>query len=126
MSTVTEPAAPSIRGIRYPLTVSNGNLATSTDFALKTQQIRSVLDTRYYERVMRASYGMDDFVLSVINPGIVNSSIQASIRQNVDGLTSLQVSGNWESQGDEGVYKVYIEFAVDGVPQPPISLRLAN
>ena len=126
MSTVTEPAAPSIRGIRYPLTVSNGNLATSTDFALKTQQIRSVLDTRYYERVMRASYGMDDFVLSVINPGIVNSSIQASIRQNVDGLTSLQVSGDWESQGDEGVYKVYIEFAVDGVPQPPISLRLAN
>lgn len=126
MSTVTEPAAPSIRGIRYPLTVSNGNLATSTDFALKTQQIRSVLDTRYYERVMRASYGMDDFVLSVINPGIVNSSIQASIRQNVDGLTSLQVSGDWESQGDEGVYKVYIEFAVNGVPQPPISLRLAN
>lgn len=126
MSTVTEPAAPSIRGIRYPLTVTNGNLATSTDFALKTQQIRSVLDTRYYERVMRASYGMDDFVLSVINPGIVNSSIQASIRQNVDGLTSLQVSGDWESQGDEGVYKVYIEFAVNGVPQPPISLRLAN
>jgi len=126
MSTLTEPAAPSIRGIRYPLTVSNGNLATSTDFALKTQQIRSVLDTRYYERVMRASYGTDDFVLSVINPGVINSSIQASIRQNVDGLTSLQVSGDWESQGEEGVYKVYIEFAVDGVPQPPISLRLAN
>jgi phage baseplate assembly protein W len=106
--------------------VSNGNLATSTDFALKTQQIRSVLDTRYYERVMRANYGIDDFVLSVMNPGVINSTIQAAIRQNVDGLTSLQVSGDWESQGDEGVYRVYIEFAVDGVPQPPISLQLAN
>ena len=126
MSTVTEPAAPSIRGILYPLTVSNGNLATSTDFALKTQQIRSVLDTRYYERVMRANIGVDEFVLSVINPGIVNSSIQASITQNVEGLTSLQVSGDWETAGDNGVYRVYIEFSVNGVPQPPMSLRLAN
>lgn len=126
MSTVTEPLAPSIRGIRYPLTVENGNLATSTDFALKAGQIRSVLDTRYYERVMRAGYGTDDFVLSVINPGLINSSIQTSIRQNVDGLTSLQVSGQWEVEGDDGVYRVLVEYGVDGVPQPSISFALAN
>ena len=126
MSTLTEPASPSIRGIRYPLAVSNGNLAVSTDYALKTQQIRSVLDTRYYERVMRANYGSDDFVLEVINPGVINSSIQTSIRQNVDGLTSLQVSGEWEIEGEDGVYKVLIDFAVDGVPQPSIQFRLAN
>jgi hypothetical protein len=126
MGTVTEPLAPSIRGIRYPLTVENGNLATSTDYALKAQQIRSVLDTRYYERVMRASYGTDDFVLSIINPGLINSSIQTSIRQNVDGLSSLQVSGEWEYEGDDGVYRVLIEYACDGVPQPPIRFGLAN
>lgn len=126
MSIVTEPLAPSIRGIRYPLAVENGNLATSTDFALKAEQIRSVLDTRYYERVMRAGYGTDDFVLSVINPGLINSSIQTSIRQNVDGLTSLQVSGQWEVEGDDGVYRVLVEYGVDGVPQPPISFALAN
>lgn len=126
MSTVTEPLAPSIRGIRYPLAVENGNLAVSTDYALKSQQIRSVLDTRYYERVMRANYGTDDFVLSIISPGLINSSIQTSIRQNVDGLTALQVSGQWETEGDDGVYRVLVEYAVDGVPQPPIRFALAN
>ena len=96
--------SPSIRGISYPLRVDNGNLATSTDYALITQQIRSVVETRYYERVMRAEYGIGDYVLEILDPGLINSAIQYSISQNVQGLSDLSVTGDWRSDGDNGLY----------------------
>jgi hypothetical protein len=126
MSTSPEVLSPSIRGLSYPLKVTNGGLATSTDYSLVSQQIRSVLETRYYERVMRATYGIDDFVLGILDPNQVNSSIQYSIKQNVTGLTSLTVKGDWLTNGEDGLYKVYIEYAVNGVPQPALQFALAN
>lgn len=123
---VTEPLSPSIRGLAYPLRIENGNLATSTDYALITQQIRSVVETRYYERVMRANYGVADNILNVMDPGQINSEFQASISANVSGLTALNVNGDWITQGDDGVYRVYIVYAVNGVPQPPMQFTLAN
>jgi hypothetical protein len=116
----------SIRGISYPLTVDNGNLATSTDYALITQQIRSVVETRYYERVMIADYGIGDYVLEVLDPGQINSAIQYSILQNVDGLTELSVTGDWQTGGDDGLYTVFIQYAINGAPQPPLNFTLAN
>ena len=118
--------SPSIRGITYPLTVDNGNLATSTDYTLVTQQIRSVVETRYFERVMRAEYGIGDYVLEVLDPGQINSAIQFSILQNVAGLTELSVSGDWQTTGDDGIYRVFIVYSVNGVPQPPLRFALAN
>ena len=118
--------SPSIRGITYPLTVSNGNLATSTDYSLTTQQIRSVVETRYFERVMRAEYGIGDYVLEILDPGQINSAIQFSILQNVDGITDLSVTGDWQTAGDDGVYRVFIVYSVNGVPQPPLQFALAN
>jgi hypothetical protein len=118
--------SPSVRGLTYPLTVTNGNLATSTDYDLVTQQIRSVLETRYYERVMRASYGIGDYVLEVLDPGQINSAIQYSILQNVEGLSELSVQGDWISEGEDGVYKVVINYAVNGATQAPLNYTLAN
>jgi hypothetical protein len=118
--------SPNIRGISYPLTVLNGNLATSTDYALVTQQIRSVVETRYFERVMRAEYGIGDYVLEVLDPGQINSAIQYSILQNVAGLTNLSVTGDWSLSGDDGLYIIFIEYAVNNVPQPPLNFTLAN
>ena len=126
MSAAPEVLSPTIRGLKYPLQVVNGNLATDTDYALVTQQIRSVIETRHFERVMRATYGIDDFVLSVLDPSQVNSSIQYSIKQNVPTLSSLVVSGNWITKGEDGIYNVFIEYGVNGVPQPPLSFALAN
>lgn len=125
---MSEPTimSPTIRGISYPLAVANGNLATSTDYALVTQQIRSVLETRYYERVMRASYGIGDYVLEVLDPGQINSAIQYSILQNVEGLSELSVQGDWITGGDDGVYKVVINYAVNGAIQAPLNYTLAN
>jgi hypothetical protein len=118
--------SPSVRGLTYPLTTINGNLATSTDYDLVTQQIRSVLETRYYERVLRASYGIGDYVLEVLDPGQVNSAIQYSILQNVEGLSELSVQGDWITGGDDGVYKVVINYAVNGATQAPLNYTLAN
>jgi hypothetical protein len=118
--------SPSIRGITYPLTVENGNLTTSVDYALTTQQIRSVVETRYFERVMRAEYGIGDYVLEIIDPGQINSAIQFSILQNVAGITDLSVTGDWQTAGDDGIYRVFIIYSVNGVPQPPLQFALAN
>ena len=118
--------SPSIRGISYPLRVDNGNLATSTDYALITQQIRSVVETRYYERVMRAEYGIGDYVLEILDPGLINSAIQYSILQNVQGLSDLSVTGNWRSDGDNGLYRIFIQYEVNGILQPPLNFTLAN
>ena len=126
MSVTPDILSASIRGIRYPLTIQNGNLATSADYALVSEQIRSVLECRYYERVMRATYGIDDFILEVMDPSQVNSSIQYSIKQNVAGLTSLNVTGDWKTNGEDGLYRVFIEYGVNGVPQPPLQFALAN
>jgi phage baseplate assembly protein W len=125
---MSSPQTPStsIRGLTYPLTIVNGNLAVSTDYSLITQQIRSVVETRFYERVMRADYGVGDHTLDVINPGLINSEFQTSIAAYVKNLTSLTVQGDWVSQGDNGVYTVYILYSINGVPQAPINFSLSN
>jgi len=118
--------SPSIRGLTYPLTVANGNLATSTDYSLVTQHIRSVLETRYYERVLRAEYGIGNYVLEILDPGQINSAIQYSILQNVEGLSELSVLGDWVSEGEDGIYKIVINYAINGAIQAPLNFTLAN
>jgi hypothetical protein len=118
--------SPTLRGLTYPLTVANGNLATSTDYSLVTQHIRSVLETRYYERVLRAEYGIGNYVLEILDPGQINSAIQYSILQNVEGLSELSVLGDWVSEGEDGVYKIIINYAINGAIQAPLNFTLAN
>ena len=108
------------------MTVDNGNLATSTDYALVSQHIRSVIETRYYERVMLANYGIGDYILDTIDPGLINSAIETSINQNVNNITGVDVTGDWISNGDNGLYRIFISYYVNGVPQPPINFTLAN
>jgi hypothetical protein len=124
--TVPQLSFSTIRGISYPLRIENGNLAVSTDYSLKAQQIRSVIETRFFERVMRADYGVGDHTLEVMNPGQINSEFQTSIAKEVEGLTSLAVSGDWITGGDDGVYRVFIVYSVDGIPQPPVNFSLSN
>jgi hypothetical protein len=117
---------PSIRGLSYPLRVVNGNLSTSTNFDLKSQEIRSVVETRFFERVMRADYGVGDYTLEIIDPNQINSDFRSSIEANVQGLTALSVQGDWLTSGEDGIYKVYVLYEVGGVPQPPLDFSLGN
>jgi hypothetical protein len=124
--TVPQTLSPAIRGLSYPLRIVNGNLSTSTDYELKTQEIRSIVETRFFERVMRADYGVGDHTLDVIDPGQINSEFQNSIQAYVSGLTSLVVKGDWITSGEDGIYKVYIIYQLNGVPQPPLEFSLSN
>ena len=120
-----QPPSPSVRGIAYPLSIVNGNLAVKTDYELKAQEIRSVIETRFFERVMRADYGVGDHTLDVMNPGQINSEFQTSIMAQVDGLSSLSVTGDWLSSGEDGLYRIFITYSVNGTPQPLLNFSLA-
>jgi hypothetical protein len=61
-----------------------------------------------------------------LDPGQINSAIQYSILQNVDGLSELSVQGDWVTEGDDGVYKIVINYAIDGAMQAPLNFTLAN
>lgn len=124
MSGLSEPLVSSIRGLTYPLTVQNGNLSTSVDFSLVAQHVRSVVDTRFFERVMRADYGMEDFTLSVLNPDQINASIRVAIEMNVPEVNAVSVYGEWITEGDNGLYVVEVNYTTNGVPQPPLQFAL--
>jgi hypothetical protein len=75
---------------------------------------------------MRAEYGIGDYVLEILDPGQINSAIQYSILQNVAGLSDLSVTGDWRTGGDDGLYRVFIQYSINGQPQPPLNFTLAN
>lgn len=113
------------RGLTYPLEVDiNGQLKTSTDYNLVREHILSVLDTRPYERALRADYGLPDLIFEVINPILINSRISKAILDEVTELSDLEVDGEWRNTGEEGIYQVKITYFVNGIPQPPISFAL--
>lgn len=114
----------SVRGLKYPLEVVDGNLAISTDLVSIEDQIISVLETIPFERVMRANYGFDPGIFDTLEPNAINSRIYEQIIQEVPLVTALEVTGNI-SNADGGLYQVTIKYAVDGIPQPPLELSLS-
>jgi hypothetical protein len=117
---------PQTRGITYPLKVVNGNLSVSTDANLKSQEIRSVLETRFYERIMRADFGVADKTLDIIDPAQINSDLQRAISTNVLGLSSLEVKGDWESGGEDGIYRVKVIYSTPEFGSQVLQFALAN
>jgi hypothetical protein len=118
------PLQPKIRGLTYPLTIKNGGLATSVDFDLVREHVLSVVETRWYERVMRANYGTEDFIFEVLKPALINAQFQQAIEQNVTEVESVNVNGDW-SRSDSGLYRIIITYYVNGVLQPPLSFTLS-
>lgn len=112
-----------IRGLAYPLQVSNGGLQLAEDESIVEQQIISVLETRPFERIMRADYGLPDNVFETINPAAINSKISEAILEQVGGISDLSVDGAWTG-GDNGIYAVTITYSVRGALQPPLTLSL--
>lgn len=118
------PLQPKIQGISYPLKISNGSLALSQDLTLVGEHVISVLETRWFERVMRASYGTDDMIFEVLKPAVINSMLQNAILENVEEVSACTVTGSWISS-DSGKYDVTITYYVNGVPQPPLNFVLS-
>jgi hypothetical protein len=118
------PLQPKIRGLTYPLSLSNGGLSLSSDFDLISQHVLSVVETRWYERVMRANYGTDDYIFQVLKPALINSQFQLAVEQNVPEVEAVSVVGDWTGS-DSGLYRIIITYYVNGVPQPPLSFTLS-
>jgi hypothetical protein len=113
-----------IRGLTYPLSVKNGQLSVSRDAKLVEEHVLSVLETRPFERVLRADYGLKDQIFNTINPQDINSLIILSIQENVPEVKDLEISGNWERRADEGIYNIKLSYKINSVPQPPLNLSL--
>jgi hypothetical protein len=111
------------RGITYPLTVVNGQLGYSEDLALVEEHIISVLETRPYERVMRATYGFDPKIFDTLEPNAINARIYKAVTSEVQEVEDLDVQGSVNTE-EEGMYQVTLYYKVQGIPAPPLTLSL--
>jgi hypothetical protein len=75
---------------------------------------------------MRANYGIGDYILDTLEPGLINSAIETSINENVAEVSGVDVKGDWITNGDNGLYRIAITYSVNGVPQPQLNFTLAN
>lgn len=114
----------SIRGLAYPLQTSNGNLAISEDTGSYEDQIMSSLETRPFERVMRADYGFDPGIFDTMEPNAINARIYNAITEQVQGLSSVEVIGNITT-ADAGLYSAVVKYSIRGIPQPPLTISLS-
>lgn len=111
------------RGLTYPLTIVNGQLGYSEDLALVEEHIISVLETRPYERVMRATYGFDPKIFDTMEPNAINARIYKAVTEEVSEVEELDVKGNVDTT-EEGLYQVTLYYKVRGIPAPPLTLSL--
>lgn len=111
------------RGLTYPLQANNGTLLLSQDFGLVREHILSVIETRPYERVLNADYGLSDLVFETIDPDLINARIAKAIYEEVEEVSDVEVLGN-TAGADNGVYSVTIRYRVNGLPQAPINFQL--
>jgi len=112
-----------IRGLSYPLEIKNGSLRVIEDEEIVEQQIISVIETRPFERVMRADYGLIPGTFDTITPAAIDSKISEAISEQVGGISDLSVKGSW-TNSENGEYTVEILYTVDGEFQPPLTLSL--
>ena len=118
---MTQPTQ--IRGLQYPLQIDkSGNLLLASDLAIVEQNIISVLETRPFERVMRATYGFDPGIFDTLEPNAINAHVAVAIQQAVPEVTNLDVDGAINAA--ESTYAVTLRYGVNGIPAPPLDLTL--
>jgi phage baseplate assembly protein W len=112
-----------IRGISYPLNITNGSLQLSYDIETIRDAIFSVLETRPTERVWRADFGTPDFIFeSIQNPEIVVSRIKVVLEEQISGV-EFEVKGNIQ---EDGAMQVQIYWQINGTLQTPIDFELTG
>jgi phage baseplate assembly protein W len=116
-------ATTQVRGLQYPLQIdSRGQLILTQDLAIVEQNIISVLETRPFERVMRATYGFDPGIFDTMEPTAISAHIAAAVEQEVPAVTNLEVDG--QVNAAESTFQVTLRYGVNGIPAPPLDLTL--
>ena len=113
-----------VRGFAYPLQLnSKGQPVLAEDLSVVEQNIVSVLETRPFERVMRADYGFEPGIFDTMEPTAINARIWLAVTTYVQSVTDLTVDGG-VSNADNGVYNVSLKYQVNGTEAPPLNLSL--
>jgi phage baseplate assembly protein W len=112
------------RGLKYPLEVRNGQLVTVNDVKITEQNILEVLETRPTERAMRVDYGFDPKIFNTLEPNAINARIARAVNTYVPSVSELEVTGNMNNL-DSGTYQVTLEYKVNGIPAPPLTINLS-
>ena len=113
-----------VRGFAYPLQLdSTGHVILAEDVSVVEQNIISVLETRPFERVMRADYGFDPGIFDTMEPTAINARIWRTVTKYCPAVTDLTVDGGL-ANGDNGTYNVLIKYQVNGTAAPPLNLSL--
>ena len=113
-----------VRGFAYPIQLdANGQIELAEDVSVVEQNIISVLETRPFERVMRADYGFDPGIFDTMEPTAINARIWRAVTTYCPAVTDLTVDGGISS-ADNGVYNVLIKYQVNGTQAPPLNLSL--
>jgi hypothetical protein len=113
-----------VRGLAYPLQLgADGRLVLAEDLSTVEQNIISVLETRPFERVMRADYGFDPRIFDVMEPTAINARIWLAVTTYCPAVEDLTVEGGI-ALADSGVYNCRLTYVVNGVAAPPLNLSL--
>ena len=113
-----------VRSFAYPLQLDlKGRLVLAEDVSVVEQNIISALETRPFERVMRADYGFDPSIFDTMEPTAINARIWLTVTTYCPTVTDLTVDGGI-SNADNGVYNALLKYKVNGTPAPPLNLSL--
>ena len=113
-----------VRSFAYPLQLNDkGQPMLAEDVSVVEQNIISVLETRPFERVMRADYGFDPGIFDTMEPTAINARIWLAVTTYCPAVTDLTVDGGI-SNGDNGVYNAQLKYTVNGTQAPPLNLSL--
>lgn len=98
-------------GIKFPLTVVNGNLAVTSEGDLYKGHILSWLKTLPKERVMVPQYGMQDYLFQTIpNISYITTTVKEGLQQYIPEV-SFEVQG---AISDTGEVELYIYWSYGG------------
>lgn len=112
-----------LRGIAYPLDISNGSLVVATDLDLIRGHILEVLETETGERVMNPGYGTPDLLFGAVpDIHLIAQFVRQALERNVPDV-GFEVKGAIEESG-AGILIVF--WSVDGQLQPPLQFQLAS
>lgn len=110
-----------MNGIKFPLTIVNGNLAVVSDAELYKSHILSWLQTQLRERVMRPGYGLRDYLFETINDiSLIAANIKTGLQQYVPEV-QIDVNGTINDQGEA---EISIYWLFEDEEQPTIKLVL--
>lgn len=100
-----------IRGISYPLEISNGGLKVSANSDRIYEQVREIIETRIGERIMRQFFGTPDLIFQSFSEDILRNNLTKQIEESlpVEIDTDIDIS-----LSDNGTAVIYINWSLNG------------